>query len=218
MKQPAVRGAPAPLYFFYCWLTRQVWRLLGGRIEVSGVDNIPRSGPCIVIANHQSYLDPLFLHAAAPRILHAMAKSTQFASPAMGWLLAHIYVFPVRRYQIDPQAVRTILRRLADGHAVMVYVEGERTWDGRLQPARLGVIRTLLKANVPVIPCRIDGSYDVWPRWDRKIKRGTVRVSFGPPLVLPHAHSRVERERVLPEALQMVTSALSGPLDRRLKG
>jgi 1-acyl-sn-glycerol-3-phosphate acyltransferase len=213
MNQPVVRGAPAPLYFFYCWLTRQVWRLMGGRIEVSGLENLPRSGPCIVIANHQSYLDPLFLHAAAPRILHAMAKSTEFASPAMGWLLAHIYVFPVRRYQIDPQAVRTILRRVAAGHAVMVYVEGERTWDGRLQPARLGAVRTILKANVPVIACRIDGSYDVWPRWDRKIKPATVHVRFGKPLQLPVTHNRAEREQAMPEALRIIRAALSGPMD-----
>ncbi len=215
MNQPVVRGAAPTLYAFYCWLVRQAWRLMGGRLEGAGVENIPRSGPCIVISNHQSYLDPLLLHAVVPRVLSVMAKSTQFASPLMARLLPHIYVFPVRRYQIDPQAVRTVLRRLGAGHGIMIYVEGERTWDGRLQPPRLGTIRLLLKAGVPVIPCRIEGSYDVWPRWHRKLHPGTVRVTFGTPLELPRASTHAEREHVLPEALRIVHDALSGPLDRQ---
>jgi 1-acyl-sn-glycerol-3-phosphate acyltransferase len=132
----------------------------------------------------------------------------------MARLLPHIYVFPVRRYQIDPQAVRTVLRRLGAGHGIMIYVEGERTWDGRLQPPRLGTIRLLLKAGVPVIPCRIEGSYEVWPRWHRKVRPGIVRVSFGKPLPVPLASTRAERERLLPETLRIVHDALSGPLDR----
>jgi len=214
MKRPVVKGAATAQYLFYCWLVRHVWRFIGGRLEASGVENVPRSGPCIVISNHQSYLDPLLLHAVVPRVLHAMAKSTQFAAPFMGWLISHIYVFPVRRYQIDPQAVRTVLRRLEAGHGIVIYVEGERTWDGRLQPPRLGTIRLLLKAGVPVIPCRIEGSYDVWPRWHKKMRPGTVRVSFGKPLPLPRLASRAEREQALPEALRMVHDALSGPIDR----
>jgi 1-acyl-sn-glycerol-3-phosphate acyltransferase len=213
MKPPVVRGAPPRLYAFYCWLVRQVWRLMGGRLEVAGLENMPMTGPCLLIANHQSYLDPLFLHAVVPRVLHAMAKSTQFASPVMARILAHIYVFPVRRYQIDAQAVRTVLRRLDAGHAVMIYVEGERSWDGRLQPSRRGVLRLLLKAGVPVIPCRIEGSYNVMPRWDRKIKPGTVRVTIGSPMVFPKVDKRAKRDRLLPEAQVSVQRALRGPLD-----
>jgi 1-acyl-sn-glycerol-3-phosphate acyltransferase len=127
----------------------------------------------------------------------------------MGWLLAHIYVFPVRRYEVDPQAARTVLRRLADGHAVMIYPEGERTWDGRFQGARRGTVRLVLKAGVPVIPCRIEGAYDVWPRWDRRIRPGVVSVTFGKPLDLPKTTARSDRERALPDAIRLVERALS---------
>jgi 1-acyl-sn-glycerol-3-phosphate acyltransferase len=214
MTPHAVRGAHPGLYRFYCRLVSGIWRLAGGRLQAQGLEHIPAEGPCLLIANHQSYLDPLFLHAAVPRVLHAMAKSTQFASPTMARILAHIYVFPVRRYQIDPQAVRTVLRRLAHGHAVMIYVEGERTWDGRLQPPRRGVIRLLLKAGVPVIPCRIDGSYEVMPRWDSRIRPGTVSITFGPPMQFPKLDSRDARERALPDTMAAVKAALSGQIDR----
>jgi 1-acyl-sn-glycerol-3-phosphate acyltransferase len=214
VKGPVVRGAWRWQYRFYCWLARSIWKLAGGRLEVSGLQNVPLTGPCILIANHQSYLDPPFLHAVVPRMLHPMAKSTQFASPVMGFLLAHVYTFPVRRYQTDPQAARTVLRRLDAGMAVMIYMEGERTWDGRLQQPRLGVMRLVLKAGVPVIPVRIDGSYAVWPRWDRRPKPGALRFAFGRPIQFPKLDDRRERNAAVLEARDRLVAALAGPLDR----
>ncbi len=69
--------------------------------------------------------------------------------------------------------------RLAEGHAVGVYPEGERSWDARIQPFRRGTIRLLLKAGVPVIPCGLAGTYDVLPRWSKTIRRTRIRVEFG---------------------------------------
>jgi len=199
-------------YRFLSWFIRNTWKAIGG-LEVQGIENFPRHGPCIVIANHQSYLDPLLINAVTPRILHSMAKSTQFSGRFMGWWMPFIYTFPVRRYQTDPQAVRIVLRRLAAGEPVMIYVEGERTWDGRLQPPRLGTIRVLLKAGVPIIPVRIDGAYDVWPRWHRKIRPGRITIRFGPSIRFPRLDSRADREAVLAEARDRIVAALSGPLD-----
>ena len=193
-------------YFLYCWIVRTYWKLRGGRLVVKGLENLPMEGPCLVIANHQSYLDPLFLHAIVPRILHPMAKSTQFTG-FIGFMLAHVYTFPVRRYQTDPQAARTVLRRLAGGHAVMIYIEGERTWDGRLQPFRRGVLKLVQRAGVPVIPVRIEGAYDVWPRWDRSIQTRAVHFDFREPL-------EISSNDTLSEVGEKLHKALSGPLDQ----
>ena len=205
IKPTPVKGAWWWQYRLYCWIMRAAWRLYGGKVEVRGQENIPLTGPCLLIANHQSYLDAPFLHGVVPRILHPMAKSTQFTG-VMGFLLAHVYTFPVRRYQIDPQAARTVMRRLNAGAAVMVYIEGERTWDGRLQPFRRGVLKLMRVARVPVVPVRIDGAYEVWPRWDSKIKPGTLRFSFLPPYTPTGEESIAELESTL-------RTALSGPLD-----
>ncbi len=214
VRGPIVRGAAWWQYRFYCWLARTLWRAVGGRMDVVGLENVPMTGPCILIANHQSYLDPPFLHAVVPRILNPMAKSTQFASRLMGFLLAHVYTFPVRRYQTDPQAVRTVLRRLDAGMAIMIYMEGERTWDGRLQAPRLGVIRLLLKAGVPVIPVRVDGAYDVWPRWSSRPKPGVIRFTFHPPMHFPKLDDRRARDAAVAATREQLMGALSGPLDR----
>jgi 1-acyl-sn-glycerol-3-phosphate acyltransferase len=138
-----------------------------------------------------------------------MAKSTQFASPIFAAVMKRCYAFPVRRFQVDPQAVRTALRRLQAGYPVHIYVEGERTWDGLLRPPRPGTVRLALKAGVPILPCAVDGAYDVWPRWDRRVRRGRVRVAFGRPFSLPRVDGRAAREAAVPDASARIIGAIS---------
>lgn len=190
-------------------LVRVTSRLFLPSVRVTGGEHVPSEGACLVVANHQSVLDPILIQSFCRRPLHTMTKSTQFGTPILGWLLReHLLAFPVRRYQVDPQAVRVALRRLAQGRAVGVYVEGERSWDGVLQPPRLGTLRLLLKAGVPVIPCAISGSYDVWPRWGGGVRRAPVRIAFGPPVPLPKMDERFARERALDETAAAVMGAI----------
>lgn len=195
-------------YHFICWCVRTIWGFMGG-LDVRGLENVPRSGAFIIIANHQSLLDPLLVQAVCPRILNAMAKSTQFASPVFRWAMTQVYAFPVRRFEIDPQAVRLMLRRLEAGQGVIVYIEGERTWDGELQRPRLGTVRVILKAGVPVIPVRIDGAYDAWPRWSKKPQKRKVRIEFRQPLKFPRLDSKAEREPRVEETARRIMEAIS---------
>ena len=186
-----------------------LWKRFG-RLEVQGLQNIPVSGAFVLIANHQSILDPLLIQSVCPRPVHTLTKSTQFHAPGLGWLMAHHFnCIPVRRYEVDPQAVRVVLRRLRDGEGVGIYVEGERSWDGRLQPPRRGAIRLLMAAGAPVIPAVITGSYQAWPRWARRPAGGDIRIHFGAPITLPAPRAgRQDREAVLAEATHLVTAAI----------
>lgn len=170
------------------------------RTEVVGRERIPLKGPFILVANHQSILDPIIVQVHCPRPLHTLTKSTQFNKRPFGWLLPRINALPTRRYRVDPQVVRMMLSRLEAGRGVGIYPEGERSWDARLQPFRRGTIRVLLKAGVPVVPCGVVGSYDVWPRWSRRPRRHRVRLEFGEPIRWPAMDDRAAREAFLPEA------------------
>lgn len=198
-------------YRFCQRLVRTLWPLIG-KLEVKGREHIPAEGPFLLIANHQSVLDPILIQTVCPRPVHTMAKSTQFGSKLVGGLMYRLKSFPVRRYQIDPQAVRYTLRMLGRGEPVGIYVEGERSWDGRLQQPRLGTIRLILKAGVPVIPCTIQGSYDVWPRWDRRLRRAPVTITFGEPLRFQKLDRREEREAILRETAELIMERLAEPL------
>lgn len=205
------------LYSFAQRLVRALWPLVG-ELEVEGLENLPERGPFLLIANHQSVLDPLLIQAVCPRPVYTMAKSTQFTSPLFAWLMPRLCSFPVRRYRVDPQAVRFALRRLAEGHPVGIYIEGERTWDGRLQPPRLGTVRLILKAGVPVVPCTIQGTYEVWPRWHGSLRRGKARITFGEPLIFPKLDRREEREALVDEAASRIMGALARALGESWPG
>ena len=196
------------LYRFCCWIARNTWRHFGGGVTVKGIEHIPHAGPFMVLPNHVSYLETMLIPAVIPRPLYAMAKSTQFNVPFFGWLMAKVFAFPVRRFEIDPQAVRFLLHRLSEGYGLMVFIEGERTWDGALQPAREGVVRLALTSGVPVIPCRVDGAFEAWPRWSAKPQRRHVTITFGAPLVLPQTVSRAEREAALEQSTQAIRDAI----------
>lgn len=194
-------------YRFAQRLVRTLWPLVG-RLDVEGLENIPQDGPFLLIANHQSYLDPVLIQTVVRRPLYTMAKSTEFSNPVMALILKSLNSFPVRRFEIDPQAVRLALRHLNAGRGVGIYIEGERSWDGRLQPPRLGTLRLILKSGAPVIPCGVSGAYEVWPRWSR-MRRGTVRIRFGTPIRHAALQDRAARETRLDDARESIMSALA---------
>ncbi len=198
-----------PLKVFVRWVLMPLLT----RTRVRGVENVPKTGPFFLVPNHQSVLDPMVVQAACPRTVHSMTKSTQFATPFMRWLLPRLGSFPTRRYRVDPQSVRVALRELARGRGVGIYPEGERSWDAELQPLRKGTVRLLLKAGVPVIPCGISGSYDVWPRWSKRPRRCPVRIQFGEPILFGAHDDRAAREAALPAATARIERALRQLID-----
>lgn len=184
------------------------------RLEVAGRRHIPRRGPFLLVVNHLSILDPVIVMASCPRPLETLTKSTQFASGKFfPWALPRAGAIPARRYKVDPQAVRTVLRVLERGGGVCIYPEGERSWNGTLQPLRRGTVRLLLKTGVPVVPCGISGSFEARPRWSRTLYRTRVSLRFGEPILLGVHDTRVERDRAHDSAARRISSAL-----RRLSG
>jgi 1-acyl-sn-glycerol-3-phosphate acyltransferase len=194
-------------------LSRLPFRLriphLVGSLTIEGLENLPARGPFLLLPNHQSALDAPLLQSYCPRGMHTMTKSTQFIHPFYRWILPRIGAFPVRRYRVDPLAVRQALRILKEGYPVCIYPEGERTWDGRLQPLRRGALKLMLAVDVPVIPCGLQGLFDLWPRWSRWPHRGVhVTIRFGRPLELGPFPDRASRHAFLPQAERMLREAL----------
>lgn len=196
------------LYSFGWHVSRLGFRLFT-RLTVEGVENLPAEGGFLLLPNHQSAMDPFLVQGFCPRPIHSMTKSTQFASPVHRWVMPRILGFPVRRYRIDPQAVRMVLRLLAEGRAVCIYPEGERTWDGSLQQFRHGTLRVMLHAGVPVVPCGVEGTWDFWPRWRRGPRlRTPIAVRFGEPLRFGPFATRRERDAAIPEAERILRERL----------
>jgi 1-acyl-sn-glycerol-3-phosphate acyltransferase len=154
-------------------------------IGVEGRENVPANGPVILAANHSSFLDAILLAALSPRPIAFMTKNSQFDNRMLFGVLRWAGAFPVRRYTTDVGAVRNARRILAAGRVLGLFPEGERCWDGLMQPFKRTTVRLLLALGVPVVPVGIAGAYGLMPRWSTRIRRVPVAVRFGPPLALP---------------------------------
>jgi 1-acyl-sn-glycerol-3-phosphate acyltransferase len=127
-----------------------------GRPTVIGLENLPRSGGCIIAATHQSYFDVPLLIYHTPRLLDIVSIVEEFRKPILGWFYGSMNAFPLDRSRADPKTVRTIIDRLARGRSILLFPEGgiragedSVVHSGRIRP---GIGRIARLAQVPVIP------------------------------------------------------------------
>lgn len=158
-------------------------------LKVYGRRHVPKHGGVLIVANHQSNLDPVLLGAQLQRPLNYIAKSELFRHRVAGRLLRGLNGFPVRHGKGDVGALKETIRRLQNGHLVNIYPEGKRTPDGCIQPLQKGVALIIKRAGVPVIPAVIVGTFEAWPIHNRFFRPAPVRIRFGPPLQLDGLHS-----------------------------
>ncbi len=147
-----------------------------------GQAHVPRSGPVLLVANHSSVLDPPLVAAVTPREVSFLAKAELFDVPLFGGLIRRLNARPVRREGADPGALRTALRVLEDGGALLVFPEGTRGPEGELRPGRPGAGMLAVLSGAPVVPVYIRGSGRAWPRGRRLPRPARVTVRFGKPL------------------------------------
>jgi 1-acyl-sn-glycerol-3-phosphate acyltransferase len=180
----------------YLWYEAFFWvsgpaMTLGFSLRTEGMRHMPPTGPALLIANHQCYLDPNLVGLAARRHLRYVARKTLFKNKLFSWFIRGLHAIPIDQEGIGLEEMRNILKQLQEGQAVLVFPEGERTHDGRMQPLRPGVALLIKKAQAPVVPVGIAGAYDAWPRWRLfpipaplflPEQKGTIAVSIGPPL------------------------------------
>lgn len=134
----------------FCWVTVGLFN--GFHIE--GLENIPREGPGIVVANHVSNWDPVILGTIVPRQIFFMAKKELFTNPIAAKALSMVGAFKVRRGEADREAIREAATHLNKGRLVGVFVEGTRNRnieDGFLPP-QPGAAMLAVKTGAPIIP------------------------------------------------------------------
>ncbi len=182
-----------PFFYALCNLTMKGLLLLLSDWEVEGKENVPRSGPLIVVANHLNLPDPPLLTASIPRRIIFMAKEELFYSrggPFVRWFGA----FPVRRGELDREAIRQAIKVLEEGLALGMFPEGRRSPNARLIQAEPGTALIALRTRVPILPVGISGTEKVRDLGILR-QRPRIRVSIGQPFTLPF-DSRPSKEKL----------------------
>jgi len=163
------------LRFFTTWFISLYFQTKG-----IGTQNIPDSGPFVVVSNHASFLDPYLIgYTSREREVGFMAKEELFRVPIFGSIIKYCGAFPVKRGSHDGQAIQQFHDFLHSGKPLVIFAEGTRTLNGELQPAKKGVGMLLYKAKVPVIPAYIDGTFHCWPKGKLLPRPGRTSVTYG---------------------------------------
>ena len=185
-----------------------VWlRAAGARVSADGLEQVSAAGPCMMVSNHQSLLDPIVHLHVLPVSLRVLAMRELFRIPLFGPALRAAGMIEVDREspdfrEIDAEAARA----LQAGHWLLAYPEGRISPDGTIGEFKDGAFVIAITGQVPVIPVAIHGTGRIWPPGRRAIRAGRVRVVAGQPLPTSGL-TRRDVDRLRDQAREVICAA-----------
>jgi 1-acyl-sn-glycerol-3-phosphate acyltransferase len=159
--------------------------------------------------NHESYLDPPFAGIGSRRAIYFLARKSLLDVPVLGWLLPKLNVIPVDQEGGDRSALKALIRILRANHGTLVFPEGSRTLDGKLQPPQPGVGFVIAKTLAPVVPMRIFGAHAALPRGGGKLRFCPITIVVGQPLFFTAADIEGNNREIYPRLSQQVMDAIA---------
>jgi 1-acyl-sn-glycerol-3-phosphate acyltransferase len=174
------------------------------RFRVEGAGHVPVAGPCVLAANHTSYIDPIVLAMASPRPVHFIVDREQYQRPLVHWVAVRTGAIPVENDPRDLGSLRRALLALRQGAVLGIFPEGGRSDDGRLKPVKPGAALLALRAEVPLVPAGIVGAYRAYSRHHRVPRPSPITVRFGPPIPFPTTWLHQAAKEHLEEATALV--------------
>ncbi|MGB8169771.1 MAG: lysophospholipid acyltransferase family protein [Chthoniobacteraceae bacterium] len=150
-------------------------------------ERIIEEGGVILAMNHQSYLDPPLAGIACRREIHYLARKTLLEWPILGPIFPKLRVIPVNQERADMSALKTVIKLIRRGECTVVFPEGARTLDGQLQPAQPGLGLIIAKTLAPVVPMRIFGAHEAFPRGGKPHPFRPITLVVGEPIYFTEA-------------------------------
>jgi 1-acyl-sn-glycerol-3-phosphate acyltransferase len=202
---------PHPIILIGKGAIRLGQKILGMRLEVSGLETIDKKTSYVFMCNHLSAVDGPLLFMVIPQSIRVILKKEAFRIPVIGLAMRLVGFIPVDRKglrggkkSID-RATRTIEEK---GYSFLIFPEGTRSRDGKLQLFKRGGFFLALNSQVPVAPVSIQGTFELMPKKSFFIKKGNVRVVFHP--VVPVQEFNRD---TLPRLMDRVRDAVKSGLD-----
>jgi 1-acyl-sn-glycerol-3-phosphate acyltransferase len=189
---------------------------VGVRVRVKGTERIPQ-GTCIFAANHTSSADAPAVVGAIPRRIAILLKRSLFEWPIAGQAFHLALFIPVDRFDRESaiESLEKATQALREGQSFLIYPEGTRSPDGRLQEFKKGTAVMAIKSGVPVVPVACSGAHRVMEKRKLKIKPGDILVEFLDPID-PTRYSLEQKDELLREIHDRLAAGL--PPDQRPLG
>lgn len=147
-----------------------------------GHEQLENEDGALILANHQSFLDPLLIGLPLRRPVSFVARDSLFKVPVVGWILRNTYVMPINREAASSASLRETIRRMQHGFLVGLFPEGTRTETGAVGDFKPGFVALIRRAKRPVYPVGISGAYQAMGRGSLFLKPARVRVVVGTPI------------------------------------
>lgn len=177
---------PPPLWkrawYNFLWVVCRILSVVFFQMRVGGRERMPLGCGVLIVANHQSHLDPVLFAVACDRRLTFLARATLFKFTPFRWLIQSLEAIPLDREGIGMGGIKETLRRLKNCEVISVFAEGTRTPDGEVHPFKPGFILLARRAKVPLMPVGIDGAFTAWPRSRKFPRPAAIRIQWGNPL------------------------------------
>jgi len=180
-REPLLRR---PFYWF-CWSLCLLVATVVFRYRRLGLRHIPKRGAVLIVANHQSYLDPVLVGLAVQdRMVTPLARSGLFKNRLLGALLRALGVVPIAEDGGDVAAIKQGVAQLRAGRIVAIYPEGARSPDGKMRPFKRGALLLIKRSTAPILPIAVSGAHEAWPRSRRfpRVIGARVAVNIGQPI------------------------------------
>ncbi|MBI1869875.1 MAG: 1-acyl-sn-glycerol-3-phosphate acyltransferase [Chlamydiae bacterium] len=184
--------------FFKIFFRHQVW----------GRENVPLDGACILASNHTSFGDPPIVGISHSREMYYFARSTLMKNPFSKLLFQLWNCIPVDRKEPAPGSLKKALKVLKEGYPLLLFPEGTRSLDGKLQPGKMGIGFIAHKTKAPVIPFYIDGAYDILPKGTHWPRFKKLKVFIGKSLAFPDLYSQRGSEEIYQRISDEVMEAI----------
>jgi 1-acyl-sn-glycerol-3-phosphate acyltransferase len=203
-KNPPAPGLPAhtkpvhPFYFLLLRLSRRFGNWLY-RPQVTGLENLPREGPVLLLPNHISYGDAALMQAASPRHIRFVVYEPIYHQVGLRWIMRLMRTIPIMPGKSE-NGLKATIEALEAGHVVCLFPEGGISRVGKLLELRHGFVRIAAATGAPVLPVHIDGlKLSGLPR-----KRSEVTVKFRRLLTAPEATIEVVTEALQPDGPSVI--------------
>jgi len=177
--------------------------------RVVNEEKLIQKGGVLVVANHESFLDPPLIGVAFRDAIYYLARKTLFRGPT-SWLYPRWNAIPVDQDNPDMTSLKKIIKLLKNGERVLLFPEGERTLTGELGKGEAGVGLIASKAKVPILPLRIKGAYEALPRGSGKLRRLPVTIVVGDPIDFSKEELNVKGR----EAYQGISDRIMKEIDK----
>jgi len=187
------------------------------RPKVTGLRNVPQSGPVIIASNHLSFSDSIFMPLVVPRKVTFLAKSEYFTSPGIKGFIKKMTFIALGQVPVDRSggrrseaALLTGLDLLANGACMGIYPEGTRSPDGKLYKGRTGIARMAIESGAAVVPVAMFNTAEIQPTGQVVPKVQRVEMIFGEPLYYKGDTSDLKVLRQITDEIMQKIQELSG--------